>query len=159
MKSFITEISEEDFRKLNLKVWQHERVEYDTYVRYEMIEKSLNDILDEQIALVVDPEEFYCPVTIAIHTDPTEENFEELKHTYPALPEKQLRDTLRFHFAYWDKFMNRFTGVRTFQIGWDIEHLYSTRDYYEAHGDYWRVKKSDTKAIYRVHLDKNHKKD
>lgn len=138
IKKLITEISESDFRKLDIKVHRNERVVVSENIpghpvcKFEMVERSLNEILDEQIALTLksgyasDLMDLKTPVTIAVHE-----------------PDGY----------YLDKFMNRFTGAQDFQIGWGIRHLYSTRDYYEAHEDYWRVSKKETKVIYRITLD------
>ena len=131
IKHLITEISEEDFRKLDLKVKVHRRVSNERNANIEWIEQSLNDILQENIdtCLKAGYEEDHAfltlPVTIAIHEDGG---------------------------YYLDKFMNRFTGAQTFQLAMGIGKLYSTRDYYEMRGDYWRVKKDETKVIYRVKL-------
>lgn len=136
----ITEISENDFRKLNLKVYRHERREIDERTHsFKFIERNINDILDEQIEYALkngyesDLADLQTPVTIALHKLSTGDDI--------------------LSSCYLDKFMNRFTGAQTFQIGWGISHLYSTRDYYEAHEDYWRVKKKETEVIYRVHLN------
>ena len=137
IKKIITEISEEDFRKLDLKVKRNERVVISENIpghpvcKFEMVERSLNEILDNEIAAVMadgydsEMKWLHFPVTIAIHEDGG---------------------------YYLDKYMNRFTGGQTFQLGFGIDHLYSTRDYYEMHGDYWRVRKDETKVIYRVKL-------
>ncbi len=131
VKKIITEISEEDFRKLDLKVKVHRRLIDERNSNIEWFEESLNDVLQENIdaCLKAGYEEDYAnlrlPVTIAIHEDGG---------------------------YYLDKFMNRFTGAQTFQFAMGIEKLYSTRDYYEMHGDYWKVRKDETKVIYRVKL-------
>lgn len=130
---FITEISEEDFRKLDLVAYR--RVSHD-FMNW--TETRLNDVLDKNIAYCLeqayesDFESLKCPVTVAIHK----------------------ANSADADDYYLDKFMNRFTGAQTYQIGFGIKHLYSTRDYYEDKEDYWRVLKRETKAIYRVHLDK-----
>jgi len=132
VKKLITEISEEDFRKLDLSVARNERVEHPNGGNcFGMVERKVNDILDEVIGKLIESgsEEdlrfLSIPVTIAIHEDDG---------------------------YYLDKFMNRFTGAQTYQLGVGIAHLYSTRDYYEAHEDYWRVRKDETKVIYRIKL-------
>ena len=137
VKHLIKDISEKDFRALNIKVYRHERVWFDEHsFTFKMVEHSLNDILDRNIQLSLEAgwesnrKELEMPVYIAIH----EENNDE-------------------YSGYLDKFMNRFTGLQTFQIGFGIRHLYSTRDYYEDHDDYWRVLKRETAVIYRVHLE------
>lgn len=127
---FVTEISESDFRKLNILAYERDR--------YGWKEVKLNEVLDENLKCMLkqgykdDLEAFSCPFTFAIHKANAED------------PDD----------FYLDKFMNQFSGPRTYQIGIGIKHLYSTRDYYEAHEDYWKVFKRETKAIYRVHLDK-----
>lgn len=136
VKKIITDISEEDFRKLNL-VAKENRLEKcpGGGSRYAFVEVSLNSVLDKQIESMIedgyeeDQRYLQIPVTIAIHEDDG---------------------------YYLDKFMNRFTGARTFQVGVGIKHLYSTRDYYEDHEDYWRVSKRETKQIYRIFLDPKH---
>lgn len=142
IKHLIKDISEKDFRALNIKVFRHEKVIVSENIpghplyQLQMVEKSLNDILDNEIDLALksgwpsDKKALEMPVYIAIH----EENNAEFS-------------------GYMDKFMNCFTGLQTFQIGWGIKHLYSTRDYYEAHEDYWKVRKKETAVIYRVHLE------
>ena len=140
IKKIITEISEEDFRKLDLKVKCHGKIR-ETYgerkvERLVFVEKSLNDILDENLEYLIESgfeDDYKClltPVTIAIH-EPGNNIYEE---------------------TYFDKFMNQYTGMQTFQLGLGIRHLYSTRDYYESHDDYWRVRKDETKVIYRIKL-------
>lgn len=137
---FITEISEEDFRKLDLKGFRNVR-KYDEHknaYHFEWESVSLNDVLDQNIKFLLmggwesDLEKLNCPVTVAIHVcnGPDPDDY------------------------YLDKFMNRFSGARTYQFGLGIKHLYSTRDYFEDKEDYWRVLKRETKAIYRIHLDK-----
>lgn len=140
IKKIITEISEEDFRKLDLKVKRHEKVIEELngrkVTRLVYVEKSLNDILDENLEYLIesgyqdDYNSLLTPVTIAIH-EPADNDYEG---------------------SYLDKFMNQFTGMQTFQLGLGIRHLYSTRDYYECREDYWRVRKDETKVIYRIKL-------
>lgn len=141
---FITEISEEDFRKLNLKAYNRSWVKKeDGTKQLEWLEVDLNKELDENIAYwkgqgyESDLEDLKQPVTIAIHVKngPNPEDF------------------------YLDKYMNRYTGAQTYQFAMGIRHLYSTRDYFETKGeDYWKVAKKETKAIYRIHLDEKHVK-
>lgn len=130
----ITNIKEKDFRKLNLKVWQF-NIDTRTYERV-----PLNKLLDKEISLCLEGgyEEnrtfLENPVTIAIHKDNNKKNWQDGSF-------------------YLDKFMDAYSGARTFEIGWDISHLYSSRDYYEDHESYWRVKKTETDVVYRVYLE------
>lgn len=152
VNTFITEISEEDFRKLGLKgyeqVWEKK---FDTEndgscsVTHHLVwkEVDLNKVLDENIAYWQDQgfqkdfEDLKYPVTIAIHTkngpNPTD--------------------------YYFDKFMNRYSGPKTYALAMGLKHIYSTRDYFEARDDYWRVLKRETKAIYRIHLSEKYLKE
>lgn len=165
VKHLITEISEEDFRKLNIKVYRHEREESEKgSFRFVMKEHYINDILDKQIKFTLesgyesDLEDLKTPVTIAIHEEPTKEDYERVRKEHPWFLASVVKNTVLYAHSYLDKFMNQYTGAQTFQIGWGIKHLYSTRDYYEMRGDYWRVSKKETKVIYRVHLDEKWQK-
>lgn len=126
----ICEILEEDFRKLNLKGYKCNKGSYE--------EVNLNNVLDENINYWIeqgyesDLEDLKYPVTIAIHTG---------------------YDNPKFDNCYFDKFMDAYSGIKTYELGMGIKHIYSTRDYYEAREDYWRVRKNETKVIYRVHLE------
>lgn len=158
IKKIITDISEEDFRKLDITVHRHEKVTDGTVTRIMMVPKKLNDILDEEIKCLLesgyesDYADLLTPVTIAIHELPTTKDYEYAKERFPMMNEDDLKSHLLYEFSYLDKFMNQFTGAQTFQIGWGIRHLYSSRDYYESHDDYWKVRKNETKVIYRVKL-------
>lgn len=133
-KPLITEISEGDFRKLDLKgrVTKHDGE--GTHI----VEVSLNDELDREIAagLQANDEEYENmignPVTIAIHVEPN-----------------GMDDGL-----YWDRYMNRSHPPRSFEIGVGIRHLYQTRDWFEDRSDCWRVRKCETKTVYRIYLDR-----
>ena len=172
--NFITEISEADFRKLNLIGYRNTRVEVDEHsYRMEMMPIELNKEIDEHKKYCESEgkdtlEPYYDIVYVALHTDPTEEDIEEEMQTFTYDPKNGGRRNLTheeafksvlFNASYLDKFMNRFTGHQTFQMGYNISHLYSTRDYYECGDDYWRVKKIETRAIYKVHLDFSYLKD
>ena len=139
-EQFITEISEEDFRRLDLVAYEMVSAENEDgtsrFCNWSKV--RLNDVLDQGIRYCLeqgteqDLADLSVPITIAIH--------------YNNIPSPG--------DFYLDKWMNRFSGPRTYQIGFGIEHVYSTRDYFEAKmGDYWKVLKRETKALYRVHLD------
>lgn len=150
VKHLITEITEEDFRKLNLKgkVYRRIRLHDGTHVN-KWKEVDLNERLTENIEYLIeqgyesDQEDLNIPFTIAIHEE-NDRSLEEL-------------DNKTFFFGYWDKFMNRFDGPATYEIGIGIKHLYSTRDYYECKEDYWRVRKDQTKVIYRIRISQKWK--
>ena len=154
--NFVTEISEEDFKKLNLVGYDHKRVEYDTYNKIEFVPKFLNEVIDENKNFC--KENGWSTIAIAIHTEPTEEEIQKaLENVNPMLKTTVDKNKVAKEFAlinnsYCDKWLNR-QGSSTYVIGCGIEHLYSTRDYWEIKNDYWKVKKRETKAIYIVHLE------
>jgi len=122
----ITEISESDFRKLGLKL--RKGGAFGREVTYE----DANDLIDAEIEACLnsgypsDIDRLKTPLTIAVAKDGE---------------------------IWWDKFMNSFSPASGYYFAVGIKHLYSTRDYYEDHEDYWRVKKDETEVIYRIHLD------
>ena len=143
VKKIITDISEEDFRKLDLVGYRLTKVKDPLTNSTSYVQKrvSLNEELDNNIRYLLDEgteegkDALTLPITIAIHNDNDKDEHDETM------------------FGYFDKFMNRFSPPKTFEIGIGIKHLYSTRDYYEDREDYWRVNKRATKRIYRITLD------
>lgn len=161
VKKIITEISEEDFRKLDLRVYAFEKVKTENGWKPHMAEIPINAILDGELEYILssgyesDYESLLTPVTIAIHEPPSEKDYEEVRSAFKGMTDEECHEYCVRACSYLDKFMNNFTGPRTFQIGFGIRHLYSTRDYYEAHEDYWRVSKRETKVIYRIKLSES----
>jgi len=169
-KRFITEISLEDFKKLNLIGYRNVKVCYDeegnetsdeNYHSYTMKMRpiKLNDEIDNNIEFC--KENNWTTIAVAIHNEPTEEDIQAEMQTFTfdakTRQKRKLNREEAYEFAlldasYLDKFMNRFSGHQTFQIGCGIEHIYSNRDYWYIADDYWRVKKKETKAIYLIHL-------
>jgi len=169
--NFITEISLEDFKKLNLIGYRNTKV-YFNEKGFETIEEksnsykflmrplSINDELDKNIKYC--KENNWNKIAIAIHVEPSEEEIEEGMKSFTfdtkTCKRRNLNRDEAYEFAlldasYLDKFMNRFSGHQTFQIGCGIDHIYSNRDYWYATEDYWKVKKKETKAIYLIHLE------
>lgn len=157
---FITEISLEDFLKLNLIGYRNGRVDVDEHsYRMEMLPLELNKEILDNVEFC--KENGWNTIVVAIHNEPTKEDIEAEKRTFTldkkTHERRNLNDEEAYKFAlldcsYLDKFMNRFSGHQTFQIGCGIDHLYSNRDYWYAAEDYWRVKKKETKSIYLIHL-------
>ena len=171
--NFITEISEEDFKKLNLKGYDNERVDHkDGSYSFRFLQKDLNYKLDEykkQLAETILKEGIDLPWTIAvcIHVEPTGDAIEkeaELLQKLIANPNHPAHNAIidyskeaylqaLYNFSYLDKWMDR-SGHTTYEFGMGIDHLYSTRDKWVAHWiDYFEVRKKDTKAVYIVHLE------
>ena len=155
--NFITEISEEDFRKLDLIGLKNTRVELgDGTHTFRFLEVKLNTILDDAVA------DGAKEVVIAIHEMPdnldceVEEELEKYFGAFKMFPEEMqkeaaLHSVIGKH-AYYDKWLNH-SGASTYIYNYDVGHIYSTRDYFEAHeGDYFRAKKKETKAVYVIHL-------
>lgn len=158
MNTFVTEISEKDFRKLKLKGYFRQRIDVDEKShRLGWVEHDINEKIDEEKKEWNKwfKNEAKC-IVVAIHKD------QKLALEYEKIWKKSLekrdfmvRRDLPDGFYYWDKYLNH-SGASTYQIGCGIDHLYSTRDYWEARGgDYWQVKKNETEAIYIVHLEFN----
>lgn len=160
VKQLITDISEEDFRKLDLVAYRAEMIDKGDHFSQEMVPVKLNDVLDENLNYWInqgyesDFIDLNYPVTIAIHESFTDEDIEKTMKDFPNLTDDEIKQRLLFACSYLDKFMNRYSGIQTYQFAMGIKHLYSTRDYYEMRGDYWRVRKDETKVIYRIKLDK-----
>ena len=128
---FITEISEEDFRRLNLIGYRNTKVqcENNTY-KYVMKQVYLNDILDQELHCSKEPVE---DVVFAIHVEPTESAIAEAMKMFTSDDKGGSRNFSReeayfftlYEYSYLDKFMNRFTGMQTFQYGTNIVSILS----------------------------------
>lgn len=172
MNNFITEISEEDFRKLNLVGYDNEKVDNgDGSYGFRFIQKRLNDILEKNkqyLAELILKDTMHLPwvITVCVHIEPTKKDIDEeaasLKTIAAArLPSDAIVDYEReaylqalYNFSYLDKWMDK-SGHTTYEFGVGLDHLYSTRDKWQARGwiDYFEVRKKDTKAVYVIHLE------
>lgn len=136
MRDYITEISEEDFRKLDIKAYAWTAHESPNWK-----EMSMNKVLDSAIKYLLEVGDEQCqkdlnvPITIAIH----KENGPKPKD------------------YYLDKYVS-ILGPATYAECTGARHIYITRDYFESKEWQWRVKKSETKSIYRIHLSEKWKK-
>lgn len=157
--TFVTEISEEDFRKLNLIGYRNAKVECeDNSYKFVMKPISLNKLLDKELKEANEP---INEIVFAIHIEPTEEFIKESMKLFTSdgnggcrnYTYEEAKEYALYEFSYLDKFMNRFTGMQTFQYGVNLGHIYTNRDYFYSKEDYWRVRKADTKAVYIVHID------
>lgn len=156
IKRIITEISEEDFRKLNLVGYTRKMDR--TLHKMVTTEVNLNDVLDREIQYLLETgtsesfKNLALPVTIAIHEPYPQSFYNKMRAAMPNNTDEEVKDYCESVYMYFDKIMDRITGPVTYEVGIGIKHLYSTRDYYECHEDYWRVSKKDTKVIYRINL-------
>lgn len=171
MNNFITEISEEDFRSLNLVGYDNERVNNDDgSFSFKFIKKRLNDKLDEYKrylaeTILKDKVDLPWVMAVCIHIEPAKEAIDEEVSLLEAASArvtsgacvdyaKEAYLQALYNFSYLDKWMDR-SGHTTYEFGIGLDHLYSTRDKWQAKGwiDYFEVRKKDTKAVYIIHLD------
>ena len=166
MKKFITEISEEDFKKLNLIGYDNERIENpDGSYSFEFIKKNLNYRLEEYkkyLAELILKDKLDLPwiITVCIHTEPTEEDIVYQQKTFKKIEDgstyayDEAYHLALYDYSYYDKWMDK-AGHTTYEFGVGLDHLYSTRDKWQAQGwiDYFEVRKKDTKAVYIIHLE------
>ena len=174
MNNFITEISEEDFKRLHLVGYDNERVDNgDGSFSFKFLRKSLNDKLEEYKkylaeTILKDKVDLPWVMAVCIHIEPTEEEIakeRKLLQNIIANPNhprhgdivdysKEAYLQALYNFSYYDKWMDRM-GHTTYEFGIGLDHLYSTRDKWQAKGwiDYFEVRKKDTKAVYIVHLE------
>lgn len=164
MNNFITEISWEDFQKINPTLYRHTKVEEANCHKFVFQPIQANDYIKGVLKYYEDNKDNEKPLKsliLAIHEEPTKEDIEKIKQNEYTSDgnggsrlvndEEAFQSALRFN-CYLDKYMNQFTGMQTFQTAenQDEEHIYSTRDYWELHSDYWKVRKCETKAIYLI---------
>lgn len=165
MNKFITEISEEDFKKLQLQGYDNKKINTDTdgYVTFDFVKCELNDKLEEYkhylADLIQEGEKLPWTIALCIHTEPTEEAINYYASTFKdvatgkAMSREESFKQALYDFSYFDKWMDR-SGHTTYEFGVGIDHLYSTRDKWVAHWiDYFEVRKRDTKAVYIIHLE------
>lgn len=173
MNNFITEISEKDFKRLNLKGYDNERVDHgDGSYSFKFIQKDLNDKLEDYkkhlAKYIKDGQELPWVIAVCIHTEPTKESIAKEKELIkrvlenPNHPlkgvcvdyEKEAYLQALYNYCYYDKWMDK-AGHTTYEFGGGLDHLYSTRDKWQAKGwiDYFEVRKKDTEAVYIIHLE------
>ncbi len=141
----ITEISERDFRKLDLTLWKKTWVTNENGTRsLRWLEISANKELDDNIKCMIesgyeeDEKNISLPITLCVHVN----NYI-----------KEDREDYRGG-GYFDKYLNMYSGESTYYMWVGIKHLYSNRDYYyDKEYPEFRVRKKETEAIYRIHLE------
>lgn len=131
MKEYITEISEQDFRKLNLSYvvkpfFRNRKIE-----SYPM-QNDMNEILDEAIRLIESEGLRYSTVAILVHTEAGE-----------------------FDGCYWDKYYC--PTPSSIMYGVSVKKVYSKHNnwYIASDLESFSVPKVTTKAVYLIHLDEN----
>ena len=171
---FITEISLEDFKKLNLIGYQHTKHYYkinrdgdhmlpETEVDYEQTGEIVED--SEGTPHWVSHKGFFTrlewdKVELNQLVDELIEKCKEIGSTNPicvAIHEEVEDENASgdmsinmFQSSYLDKWLTPM-GMQTFITGIDVKHLYSKRNYFYDTGDYFEIDKRETKAIYLIH--------
>lgn len=162
MDKFITEISYEDFMRMGLIGYRNTKVEMeDNSYKLKMLPIDICEEVRKNLEFC--EEEGYTSIAVALHIEPTDDAIDERMKLYTSdgkggrrhYTYEEAYSYALYDYSYLDKFMNRFTGQQTFQIGCGIDHIYSNRDYWYSKGDYWQVRKRDTKAIYLIRLNPN----
>ena len=140
----ITEISEQDFRKINLKLWKKTWITTQSGKKLGWVEISANSELDSTIQYLLDQgyetdaQNLKLPITLCIHVN--NYNKEDREDYYGG--------------GYFDKYLNMYTSESTYYMWVGIKHLYSNRDYYfDKEDPICRVRKKETFVIYRIHLE------
>lgn len=130
----ITEISLDDFLKLNLKGFKREWVE-DNKTGYKSLKWVEKDINKEVLEHFDDEWNKEQTVVVAIH-----KNWEKakLENHYDY-----------FDFYYYDKWLNK-SGARTYQIGGNIKKLYKGAKKWYINEDYFDIPYNETQAIYFI---------
>ena len=113
---------------------------------HKMIWEKVN-IIDEVMDSMAETKDDNC-VLVAIHTEPTKEELEEIKSTYADhYTDEDLYNIALYHNCY----MSRFSTA-TYDVYMDIDTIYSIRDYWEYRSDdFFRIPKNETKAVYMIH--------
>lgn len=154
-KGFVTEISLEDFKRLNLIGYKNTRVDIDEHShRNDMLPYKLNEEIDKELEFC--KKEGYTTIVVAIHNEPTEDQIQhemELYNTYHGEMRKNTKEEAFSLALFSASYILRFTGFQTYSLSCGVEHVYSNRDYWYDRNGEWQVKKKETKAIYLIHLN------
>lgn len=135
-KSYI-EISLEEFKKLHLIGYKRQWIKDGEYKKLCWILVNLNNEIEENIRYFKYEVKTGCKsVVVAIH-----KNIEHIK------------DYMNYDdFYYYDKWLNR-SGASTYQLGCDIEKLYTTKNKWYIIEDYFDIPREETEAIYFIKLE------
>lgn len=136
-KTYITEISETDFRKLDLEAYERRKVKVDGETsRLEWVKVKMNDIIDKEDEIARENKwAEWKSIVIGLHEEPGEGE-----------------DIGESGAYYYDKWLTR-QGQTYIFGGFDEEdiRLYSVRGYWENNSEgYFRVPKSGTRAVYII---------
>lgn len=174
---FITEISLEDFLKLNMTAYQHRRHYFDVdgnetddektgeyvvdskgdkhWVDYKGIyskvtwdKVSLNEIVLENVKFSEEMGFKNHTICVAVHEEPPNEELLQYAKDFNSTNEEAY-ERLLMEYSYLDKFLTR-EGFQTYLIRCDVEHLYSEKRKFCTHDDYFDVPKNGTKAVYLI---------
>lgn len=174
---FITEISLEDFLKLNLVAYEHrthfykaeKEIEYkdtgewvtdshgnkhwvsysDCFSRIMWDEVELNKKVLENIEFSKE-QGWDGPICVAIHEEAKLDENDFRRIDTDEIDEKLKKSQELFEGSYLDKWLTR-EGNQTYLIRCDVKHLFSKRNHFYTTDDYFDIDKRETKAVYLIH--------
>ena len=135
MEKYVTHISLEDFKKLNLIGWRH------------ILENGRSCFVDVDLFKAVEKRYDGSKglIIVAIHEEPSRDTIEYLKE------EANMTEADAFDFSLYN---NCYTvpgeGYQTYKIAFSKNHLKSTRDYFE--NEDVKINKRVTKSVYEIQV-------
>ena len=131
--NYITEISLEDFLKLNLTGFVREWQDFDNYRQLVWKQYDLNKVVEDNFKYMEQIGE-KGNIVVAIHKN----------------ADKAKMGSYDTDFYYYDKWLNRH-GASTYQVGFGISKLYKGTDKWYIKEDYFEVPYAETEKIYLIH--------
>lgn len=154
----ITEITETDFRKLDLVGYRYEKMSISAAAhRMVFKEHHLNDVLDEEKKYVEENPEWEQTVAFFVTELPTEEEKERCYEAFQGIKDEDERRQAAYGMAMlnvsnFDKYY--WNQIGTYTI-WDgVRHIYSKRTKWviDADSECGELHKKKIARIYIVHL-------
>lgn len=154
----ITEISERDFRKLDLYGYRYEKLEISKEAWKAHFKKySLNDILDDEKIYLNENSSWERTIAFFITELPTEDDVINSYNMLKGIKNEKERKDAAFsqalmHCACYDKYFWR--DISTFNTWVGVKHIYSKRTKWliNADSEKGELHKKGIKHIYLVHI-------
>jgi hypothetical protein len=131
--NYITEISFDDFIKLNLTGYRREWQDYGEFKQLVWKQYDLNKVVAENFKYMEEHNE-KGGIVVAIH-----KNWN-----------KAGQNSFDSDFYYYDKWLNK-SGASTYQVGCGINKLYKGTDKWHIKDGYFDIPYSETEKIYLIH--------
>lgn len=154
----ITEITETDFRKLDLIGYKYEKmlISSKSY-KMHFVEHHLNDELDTEKAYLEENPKWKKTVAFFVTEIPTEKDIKEHYNMLQGIKDEKERQEVAkgqalMSFSYWDKYFWKETGTFTSWVG--VNHIYSKRTkwFIDADSECGELHKKPIAHIYIVYL-------